>query len=310
MTTIKKEISKGFELLVSPSSSSQKDYLLSNFSIPGDLQLLDFHLVKNSKKKAIITFSISKDQKAKSIPLAPFGGFYILEKIQSDSLEIFINEITAYLLEIGINKIEITIAPKPYEGYYDLINYLLFKNGFSPKNLLCHQFFLGRKKIKKWVNLEQSKFQSKTQKQGIKIISDSINNFNFLNDIRQWNMERGYQMNFDENRIILQVSEYPERYFLISVLDLKNPIAHCLAVKLFPDTLYYFLSAINPKSHLKNGGDILLYQLFKLANEEKVRLIDLGSSDLGNDVNHPLMFFKSRFANDFSNKITWAKNLS
>lgn len=310
MTTIKKEISKGLELLVDPSSSSQKDYLLSNFSIPDDLLLLDFYLLKRGKKKVTLTFSISKDQKARSLPLAPFGAFYILEKIQSDSLELFIKETIAYLKETGVNQIEITNAPKPYEAYHDLINYLLFKNEFILENLLCHQFFLGRKKIKKWVTLEQSKFQKKIQNQGIKIISDSINNFNFLNDIRQWNMERGYQMNFDENRIIQQVSENPERYFLISILDSKTPIAHCLSVKLFPDTLYYFLSAINPKSQLKNGGDILLHQLFRLASDEKVKLIDFGSSDLGSKVNHPLMFFKSKFANDFSNKITWTKKIS
>ncbi|MEN2281557.1 hypothetical protein AAGF08_05410 [Algoriphagus sp. SE2] len=309
MTTIRKEISKGLELLVDLFSSSQKDYLLSNFSIPGDLQLLDFYLLKNGKKKATITFSISKEYQAKSIPLAPFGGFYILDKINSAALEIFIKETISYLRETGVNQIEITSAPKPYEDYHDLINYLLFKNKFTIENLLCHQFFLGRKKIKKWVTLEQSKFQKLIQKQEIKIKSESINNFHFLNDIRQWNMERGYQMSYDENRIILQVSENPERYFLISIFDSKKPIAHCLAVKLFPDTLYYFLSAINPKSKLKNGGDILLHQLFKLANDEKVKLIDFGSSDLGRKVNHPLMFFKSRFATDFSNKITWIKNI-
>lgn len=307
MTTIKNEISKGFELLVELSSSSRKDYLLSNFSIQGELELLDFFWIKKGKKKALITFSISKDYVASSLPMAPFGGIFVLEKLQSDSLEFFIQEIVSNLKERRVKQIKITNAPKPYEEYYALINYLLFKNDFVQKNILCHQFFIGRKKIKKWVTQEQSKFLKKIHEQGLKIITDSINNFNFLTDIRQWNMERGYQVNVDENRIILQVSEQPDRYFLISILDSGIPIAHCLAVKLFPDTLYYFLSAINPKTQLKNGGDFLLHQLFKLANDEKVELIDLGSSDLANDVNHPLMFFKSRFSNDFSNKITWVK---
>ncbi len=309
MTTIKKELGKGYELLVEPSSSGQKDYLLSNFPIQGDLYLLDYYLIKKGKKKALITFSISKDNTAKSIPLAPFGGFFIFEKLQSDSLEIFIRETIANLKERGIIQIEITNPPKPYEENHDLINYLLFKNDFIQKNLLCHQFFLGRKKIKSWINQEQSNFQKRINKQGVKISTDSINNFNFLEDIRLWNLERGYQVSFDENRIIQQVSEQPDRYFLISILEAKIAIAHCLAVKLFPDTLYYFLSAINPKTQLKNGGEILLHQLFRLANEEKVKLIDLGSSDLGNEVNHPLIFFKSRFSNDFSNKITWEKTI-
>jgi hypothetical protein len=309
LTTIKKEISKGLEVVVEPSASNQKDYFLSNFSSQGELDLLDFYLVKKGKKKAFITFSISKDYIANSLPMAPFGGVFILENLKSDSLELFIKEIVSNLKERGVIQIIITNAPKPYEENHDLINYLLFKNDFVQKYLLCHQFFLGRKKIKKRVTQDQSKFQKIINTQGVKIISDSINNFNFLKDIKHWNMDRGYQVNIDENRIILQVSEQRDKYFLISIIDSGIAIAHCLAVKLFPDTLYYFLSAINPKANLKNGGEILLYQLFKLADDEKVKLIDLSSSDLENGINHPLIFFKSRFANDFSNKITWAKNI-
>jgi len=295
--------------MVERSSSNQKDYLLSNLSLSRDLELLDFYLVKNDKKKALITFSISNDYVANSLPLAPFGGFFIFQKLQSDSLEFFIQEIIVNLKKRGIIQIKITNAPKPYEENHDLINYLIFKKGFIQENIVSHQFFLGRKKIKKWVAEEQSKFFKKINEQRVKISSESIKNFNFLKDIRLWNMERGYQVTMDENRIIHQVSEKPDSYFLISVLASDIPIAHCLAVKLFPDTLYYFQSAINPKSQLKNGGEILLHQLFKLANDEKVRLIDLGSSDLGQEVNHPLMFFKSRFSNDLSNKITWVKTI-
>jgi hypothetical protein len=110
---------------------------------------------------------------------------------------------------------------------------------------------------------------------------------------------------FDEKRLIHQVSEFPERYFLISLEKNEQVLGHALAVKLVPDSLYYYLSAIHPNAHFPNGGDILVQSLFQLAAEQKSDLIDLGTSEVNSQINESLMFFKSRFSNDMSNKTTW-----
>lgn len=309
LKTINTEISKEFELIVQPSERCKKDYLLSNISGSGEVEALDFFWEKKGKRKAWITFSIDSNLVASSLPMTPFGGIFILEKLHTESLECFIQMVLDTLKNRGVRKIEITCAPKPYEENHDLIGYLLQKQGFELTSILSHQFFLGRKKIKKWVQQEYARYQKKTQSRAISTSINPIGNFNFLKEIRHWNVERGYEFQLDDNRIIMQVSEYPDRYFLISILEAEKPVAHCLAVKLFSDSIYYFLSAINPHSSIKNGGEILLANLFKLANDEKVKLIDLGSSDLGDEINHPLMFFKSKFSNDISNKETWVKNL-
>ncbi|EAZ79101.1 hypothetical protein [Algoriphagus machipongonensis] len=308
MTTYKKEFSDGYELRVDSSFLEERKYLLANFPNPGD-DLLDFIWLKKGKEKASILFSINSDQIAKSLPLAPFGGFFISDKLSSESLEEFLNHVEFYLKEKGIKKIELTQAPKPYEINHDLIAYLLFKNKFEQEQVLSHQFFIGKKKIKKFLKKENSRYQSRAKDAGVIVSNCSINNFNFLQDIRAWNQQRGYHVNLDENRIIQQVSEYPDRYFLISLMQGEVAIGHSLAVKLFPETIYYFLSAINPRVQVKYGGELMLYNLFKLASEEKVEIIDLGSSDLEVSPNHDLIFFKSRFSNDISNKITWVKNL-
>ncbi|MBN3582910.1 GNAT family N-acetyltransferase [Algoriphagus aestuarii] len=307
MTNTKKEINKGYDLLVEPSRIFPKDYLIANFPLEGTAELLDFFLLKKNRKKAYITFAIGVNNDAISLPNAPFGGFFILEKIHSESIDWFISRIQSHLKVRGIKSIEITNAPKPYEENCDLINYLLFKNGFRQENVLCHQFFIGKKKIKKWSSQEQTKYERKIADSEISTSCTAITNFSFLKSIKEWNKGRGFEVKLEENRIIQQVAEYPERYFLISLFYDDQVIAHCLAVKLFDDTIYYFLSAIDPKTTVKNVGEILLYQLFKLAAEQKVKLIDLGSSDLGKFANHPLLFFKSRFSNDNSNKITWTK---
>jgi hypothetical protein len=60
--------------------------------------------------------------------------------------------------------------------------------------------------------------------------------------------------------------------------------------------------------NLTGGGDFLLLELFLLAKDQKVDFIDLGSSDVGECPNYNLMFFKSRFSNEISSKMTWYKD--
>lgn len=286
-----------------------KDYFLSNFPCDQYQDQLDFIWEKKQKTKARITFAISKTGEAVSLPKAPFGGFWMHAGLSSTSLEAFILAIIEEMNHRGIQYISITQSPKPYESQVDLINYLLFKSGFVQTKVLSHHFFIGKKKIKKFAHNESTKFQKKNKNSGLKISHSSISNFGFLKEIRIWNAQKGYEVAVDENRIVQQVSEYPDRYFLLTISKNEEAIGYSLGVKLTSDSLYYFLSAINPKIPVKNGGELILNELFQLAVEQKVNFIDLGSSDLEEGANHSLMFFKSRFSNDICNKITWVKKI-
>ncbi|MEB2782125.1 hypothetical protein U3A58_17165 [Algoriphagus sp. C2-6-M1] len=309
MKSFKKELNESHELRVISSLQEDKDYFLSNFTCDAYLDQLDFIWEKRRKTKAHITFAISKTNAAVSLPQAPFGGFWMQEGLSSAALQGFLLAIQREMHQRGITSIAITQSPKPYVSRADLINYLLFKNGFELTKVLCHHFFIGKKKINKLAQKETAKLQSKVKDVGLKVSHSSITNFGFLNKIRAWNALKGYEVAIDENRIVQQVSEYPNRYFLITMSKNGIAIGYSLAVKLTSDSLYYFLSAIDPKFPVKNGGELILNELFLLAMEQKVGLIDLGSSDLEEGANHNLMFFKSRFSNDIHSKSTWVKKI-
>ena len=305
MEAFEKKTTESYQLKVVPSSDEKWDYFLRNFPISGYSEHLDFLWVKKEKIRASISFMFSKEKEAISLPQSPFGGFWLEEVLNSKTLEEFIRAIVSEISKRGITHLSITEAPKPYGQANELINYLLFKFGFEQKEVVGHQFFIGRKKIKKLVLKEQAGFNAKVNNAGIQLIHGSIQNFGFLQEVKSWNQQRGYLVNLDENRIVQQVSVCPDRYFLVTILKNNEPVGYSLGVKLTSNSLYYYLSAINPNVSLKNGGDFLLFELFRVAVEQKVNFIDLGSSDLETSANHSLMFFKSRFANDISNKITW-----
>ncbi|MFN3997697.1 hypothetical protein [Algoriphagus sp.] len=308
MKTYDKALSDLHELLVVPSVEERRAYFLRNCETNGFATQLDFKWLKKGKSKASLTLAISETE-AVSLPMSPFGGIWIEDLLSSEALEAFIKAVLEDLRGRKISCIRISQAPKPYEPNFDLINYILFKLGFKQESILSHQFFIGKKKIKKFVLKENSKYSKKIKELGLKIETGPIQNFGFLQEIRAWNNARGYNILFDDARLISQVSDFPERYFLVSILKDGSPIAHILGVKLTLDSIYYFLSATLPKSEIKNLGELGLFHLFHLASDQKLNFVDLGSSDLNVGPNHSLIFFKSRFSNDISNKVTWTLTL-
>lgn len=293
---------------VLPSTKIKKDYLLSNEMLVDQGDYLDFVLSKKEKIKGTLTLAV-KGSQAISLPQAPFGGFWTEEMINSETAEFFISQVEELLKSRGVKSLTIHQAPKPYQRCHDLFSFLLFQNGYVAENMSAHQFFIGKKKIKKLSQHDHAKFTKKLSQGSLELYCGAIQNFTFLQQIRDWNRSKGYEVNLQESRLIYQVSEFPERYFLITLSRDGVAIAHTLAVKLTQDSLYYYQSAIDPKVTLKNLGDLLLMRLFQLAVDEKVEFIDLGTSELSTGANHSLMFFKSRFSNDISTKLTWTKSL-
>ncbi|MBC6366642.1 hypothetical protein DDT91_07540 [Algoriphagus sp. AK58] len=276
-----------------------------DFPLFGNFQQLEFQWVKKEKVKAKVHVAISDSGDAVSLPGLPFGGILTEGSIKTDELEQFIFETVEDLRRRSCTSFSVIQPPKPYEPLSQLIENILFKMGFVQESVQSHQFFLGKKRIKKQAKTFEEKLKKEEEKSDTSVIKGKISNFNFLQDIKKWNSDRGYQMAFDENRLIQQVSLFPDRYFQISVLCKSKPVAHAVAVKLMPESLYYFLSAIDPKAKIPNCGDRVLHSLFQLAAEQKSEFIDLGSSETESGINHGLMFFKSRFSNDISNKVTW-----
>ncbi|WP_297335128.1 hypothetical protein [Algoriphagus sp.] len=299
-----------YTLSVSEGDPCQLDYFLaSNFKTENPSSLKEFTWKKGTKVLACLPVTVQEGGVLTSLDKSPFGGIWTQTTLKSRDLQEFILAVMEYAQKMGFRELRLIQAPKPYESHSDLINYLLFKSGFELQSILSHQFFLGKKKIKKMVDQRFAKTMAKLKQEQAEIQSGFIAQFSFLNDIKKWNLNRGYNFEVDEDGLIRQVSLFPARYFLISILKNQKPIAHSLAVKLTSNSFYYFLSAIDPESGLKNGGEYMLMKLFQLAVAEKSEFIDLGTSDQLGGANHPLMFFKSRFSNDISNKVNWIKFL-
>lgn len=298
-----------FEFKVVPAEGLFQEYFLRSFGSLQGQNLIDFQFYKKEKKVLSCTF-LCEGGRAESLPMAPFGGVWSHREIdQPEVLSSFLEHIFSYLQQYQIRLIRVIQPPQVYESYSELVNNLLFKNGFTVQAVLSHQFLRGKKNIRNFFKTQSSRWEEKLNDKQLNLTISSINNFGFLKDIQQWNSQKGYGSNWTEERLIQQVSLFPDRYFKISVSHKEFPQAHAVGVKLTDQVLYYFLSANKPESPFKNLGEFLLFGLIKLGKEEKVDAIDLGSSEVDGEINSNLMYFKSRFSNEIGNKFIWERKL-
>lgn len=305
----KKDIDDQVSFSLDTFEQSFHDYFLQTLVPVDAINYLQGKIFKNGIIKGEIYISINSQNQADSLPKSPFGGLWIDDAIKSDVISEFITFLTENLKSIGVQSCKITQAPCVYGNKSHLIGYLLFTQGFTLTRVLNHQILAGKKSIKNTFNQLYSKYHKKAKEQKYNITTGNIQSFNFLEDIANWKNSRGHEVSVEEDQLIQQVSNFPERYFVITVLHEGKAVAHAIAVKLTSDSLYYFYSAINPKNQLRLTGELLMVYLLKLAMEKKVSFLDLGSSDVDGKPNHKLMYFKSKFADSWSNKSTWYKEL-
>lgn len=294
-----------FEFKVVSAKDLDQDYFLRSFIGDQTGEMLDLQFEYKGKKLISATFFCTQDM-AFSLPMAPFGGIWKNTELdQAEWLSLFLDASLSYFQGKRIRLVQLVQPPRVYESLTELINNSLFKKGFGIKVIQSHQFLNGKKYIREFFENQQAKWEKKLLSGQLNLHISPIVNFGFLRDIQNWNTAKGYHLNWEEDRLIQQVSLFPDKYFKITVSQQDMPQAHAVAVMLTSEVLYYFLSANNPNSAVKNLGEFLLFGLIKLGKKEKVNAIDLGSSEVDGNFNFNLMYFKSRFSNEISNKITW-----
>ncbi|MBD8487212.1 GNAT family N-acetyltransferase [Echinicola sp. CAU 1574] len=303
------DIVKHYDFVIVEQPNEDHPYFLHDYTPSEGERFFCAKLLKKQKPKGQLFFVLKKDGTAISLKNAPFGGFWLEKKISSESFQVFVEELTLELKALGANTLTVIQPPDIYESNNPLIHYILKTQGFFMDNMLLHHFLEDRRFMKGFLHAKSSKHRKRIKKLEYEIEVGGIKNFNFLKDIKWWRSQRGHEYNVQEEKLIQQVSTYPERYFLISLVQAQNTVAHVLCVKLTPNSLYYYLPAINPTLQETYTGEALLFEVVKLGESLGVDFIDFGSSDLDGKANHNLIRFKSKNANKAFNKISWTIKL-
>ncbi|AWW32318.1 GNAT family N-acetyltransferase [Echinicola strongylocentroti] len=299
------DIAKNYDFVIQENPPIDHPYFLHDYLIGKGERYFCARLLKKQKVKALVYLVLKSDGTAISIKNAPFGGVWTEKKIASDSLQLLISELLLALKALGAKRFKVVQPPDAYEDNNPLVHYILKAQGFRLEGILLHHFLEDKKFIKGFIHAKLSKHKKKIKKINCNVETGSIKTFNFLKDIKWWRTQRGHEYNVNEEKLIQQVSAYPDRYFLVSLYQGEQAAAHALCVKLTPNSLYYYLPAINPDLQHAYTGEGLLFEVIRMGEALGVDFIDLGSSDLDGQPNHNLIRYKMKNANGTSNKLVW-----
>ncbi|AGA79060.1 GNAT family N-acetyltransferase [Echinicola vietnamensis] len=299
------DIAKNYDFVLQENPPTEHPYFLHDYLIGEGERYFCARLLKKQKVRALIYVVLKADGRAISLNNAPFGGLWTERKISSDSLQYLVAELILALKSLGAHSFRLVQPPSTYDENNPLVHYVLKSQGFQLEGVLLHHFLEDKKYIKGFIHAKASKHKKKVKKLHCTVETGSIKTFNFLKDIKWWRTQRSHEYNVQEEKLIRQVSAYPDRYFLVSLYQEAQAVAHALCVKLTPNSLYYYLPAINPALQQAYTGEALLFEVIRLGESLGVDFIDLGSSDLDGQPNHNLIRYKMKNANNAGNKFIW-----
>lgn len=295
---------QGVEFIFEQVTHLQEDYFLTGFA---PRPLFKASLFKKGVLRAYCYLHLSQEARAISLPQLPFGGIWILKQVNFELLEEWVAFIQLEVSRLNCQSLTFIQPPTAYEPFSDGIQYLLSKMGFTLDSLLNHQLLLGKEAMQQ-ANCHFFSNKIMTDPQ-ISIRTEQFEGLEPLERILRWNQLKGYSPTLSLERLSTQISQFPQRYYLISIHHQGKAVAHSVALQLTARSLFYAYSGFEPQAKIKNLGACMLEQLITLGLDLNVDFLDLGSSDLGTQANHSLIFFKSKFANAYQNKTAWTKQL-
>ncbi len=275
--------------------------------------LSTFYILKRKKKLVIgrIHFLI-RDAKAISLPESPFGSFELNETITINVLNDFVCFIFERLQKKHVNNIEISTFPQIYEQQASAkINYVLSNNGFKILATDINHHIPIEGNFKNRIISMQFRKLKKCKKEGLIFKEENLSK---LEDIYFFILkcrnERGQILSMDYHQLRNATNCSPERYKLFSVFKEGERLAATVAVIVNEEILYNFypasklaFKALSPMVFLTEG-------LFDYCRRNDYKILDLGTSCMGNQPNTGLINFKEGIGGESSLKFVFEKSLN
>lgn len=245
-----------------------------------------------------------------SSPLkATFGSFEMNEILDDNEFEKWIDFILSDLLNKGVREVTIKHYPSIYQKTQTA----------QIKNLLTKKEFKRSEEIASIIAVDRSTFESKiviAKKQKLRKglerftfhqnhLSQLKRNYIFIFNARK---EKGFNLSMTYSDLQKTVKEFPSDFLLFAVREAEVIIAASICIKVNQDVLYTFYYAHDSAYNKVSPTVMLLNGIYAYAQENKFKKLDLGTSQLGDKINKPLLHFKESVGGKPSVKYAFTKN--
>jgi GNAT acetyltransferase-like protein len=243
---------------------------------------------------------------------ASFGGFDFKEK---DNIvkEEFIEYVLDHIQRSDIERIQIRSFPEAYS----LVDAQLIEH-----TLLKFDFRIIRKEPNHHIVVDHESFMDKiVPMEKRKMTENKVKDFEFREEsplsleriyqfIAKCRQERDYNMTMSLDRIIKTFRKIPGIFKLFAVYHQDEIIAASVCVVINEHILYNFYPA-SPLSRKKDSPVVFLNSgIYQFCQDHGFKILDLGTSYIGDGPNHSLIKFKENLGGLLSFRTTFEKSTS
>lgn len=122
--------------------------------------------------------------------------------------------------------------------------------------------------------------------------------------------EKGYSLSLSFEEMKKFTQAFPERITLAAVIDKNHIVAGNISIRVYDHVLYNFYhdhareyDPLSPVVLLNEG-------LYQLCQKDKIQFLDLGTSNINDQLNESLLNFKLNLGAQASRKLTFTKNFA
>lgn len=258
--------------------------------------------------KARIAFYLHEDN-AVSPLRAPYGFVELYKKMNADELTEFFSLIEADLKMRGVNRIQLKSYPEAYDRNFSLIEGVLKRLKYSSHQEVSSIIPVDRKSFERKIKIsERQKLRKAEQLFSFELLSvDHVKEvYSFIEDCRK---EKSQSLSMSFADLKKTVLELPKHFFFYRVYDPNGTAAAAIVIKVNDEILYTFYYAHARKFDKISPVVLLISGIYKLAKEQGIGMIDLGTSMINGKVNRSLLHFKKSIGGQSSHKLIFEKSL-
>lgn len=275
--------------------------------------LYSFSMVDPARKRiaGLIHFHILGEM-AVSPLRSPFGSYLFSGDITERELHDFVTYVETRLRSDGVKTVVLKNAPESYS---------LSQQHRLQRVLFMHNYQLHRDDISAIISVTDQPFQSslhRSEKKRLRkcranglvfevLSSDYLEEiYHFLKSCKE---EKSYEISMTLDQLTKLYRVFPNRVLLTRVTQKQELLAANISIRVNEFVLYNFyhdhkrtFNSLSPVVFLNEG-------LYRFCQENKFRLLDLGTSIMDGVTKVSLLDFKLRLGAQPSRKLTFVKNM-
>ena len=258
--------------------------------------------------KVRIAFQINEGE-ALSPVRAPFGFLEIYRKISANELTSFFLLIEAELKNRGIRKIHIKSYPEGYVRNFELVEEILRTLQFSITQEISSIIPVDRKVFEKRIKISERQKLKKAEKlfSFEKVKRTYLKEiYTFIEDCRK-ERNQSLSMNFTEFK--KTVLAFPKDFSFYRVYDSSGTAAAAIVISVNKKILYTFYYAHAKRFNKVSPVVFLISGIYKVAQNQGIAMIDLGTSMVNGKINRSLLHFKRSIGGQSNRKLIFEKTI-